>query len=40
MEFGFIPDLWTIDVTFISRQVQVKYLAKKEDLYYAFLHVK
>ena len=40
MQFGFMPGRGTIDAIFITRQIQEKYLAKKKDLYFAFVDLE
>lgn len=40
MQFGFMPGRGTTDAIFIVRQLQEKFLAKKRDLYFAFLDLE
>ena len=40
MQFGFMPGKGTTDAIFIARQVQEKHLAKKKDLYLAFVDLE
>ena len=40
MQFGFMPGKGTTDAIFIVRQLQEKYLAKKKDLYFAFVDLE
>ena len=40
MQFGFMPGKGTTDAIFIVRQVQEKFLAKKKDLYFAFVDLE
>ena len=39
MQFGFMPGKGTIDVIFIARQLQEKYLGKNKNLYFAFVNL-
>src|SRR5438445_8402418 len=40
MQFGFSPGKGTTDAIFIVRQLQEKYLAKKKDLWMAFIDLE
>ena len=40
MQFGFMPGKGTIDVIFIARQLQEKYLGKNKNLYFAFVDLE
>ena len=40
MQFGFMPGKGTIDVIFIARQLQEKYLGKNKNLYFAFVNLE
>ena len=40
MQFGFSPGKGTMDAIFIVRQLQEKYLAKKKDLWMAFVDLE
>ena len=40
MQFGFMPGRGTTDAIFIVRQLQEKYLAKKKDLWMAFVDLE
>ena len=40
MQFGFMPGKGTMDAIFIARQVQEKHLAKRKDLYLAFVDLE
>ncbi len=40
MQFGFVPGRGTTDAIFILRQLQEKYLAKKKNLYFAFVDLE
>ena len=40
MQFSFMPGRSTIDVIFILRQLQKKFLGKKKNLYFAFVDLK
>ena len=40
MQFGFMPGKGTTDAIFIVRQVQEKFLAKRKDLYFAFVDLE
>ena len=40
MQFGFMPGKGTIDVIFTMRQMQKKLLAKKKQLYFAFVDLE
>ena len=40
MQFGFMPGKGTTDAIFIVRQVQEKFLAKKKDLFFAFVDLE
>ena len=40
MQFGFMPGRGTTDAIFIVRQLQEKYLAKKKDLWMAFIDLE
>src|SRR5580693_8501441 len=40
MQFGFSPSRGTIDAIFIARQVQEKFLAKKKELWMAFVDLE
>ena len=40
MQYGFMPGRGTTDAIFIARQLQEKYLAKKKDLYFAFVDLE
>jgi hypothetical protein len=40
MQFGFMPGKGTTDAIFIVRQLQEKFLAKKQDLYMAFVDLE
>src|SRR5580693_8014586 len=40
MQFGFSPGRGTIDAIFIVRQVQEKFLAKKKELWMAFVDLE
>ena len=40
MQFGFMPGKGTTDAIFITRQVQEKHLAKKKELYFAFVDLE
>ena len=39
-QFGFMPGKGTIDVIFIARQLQEKYLGKNKNLYFAFVDLE
>ena len=40
MQFGFMPGRGTTDAIFIVRQLQEKFLAKKQDLWMAFVDLE
>ena len=40
MQFGFMPGRGTTDAIFILRQLQEKYLAKRKNLYFAFVDLE
>ena len=40
MQFGFMPGRSTTDAIFILRQVQEKYLVKKQNIYFAFIDLE
>ena len=40
MQFGFMPGRGTTDAIFIVRQLQEKFLAKKKDLWMAFVDLE
>src|SRR5664279_2379204 len=40
MQFGFMADKGTTDAIFVVRQLQEKYLAKKKDLWMAFVNLE
>ena len=40
MQFGFMPGKGTIDAIFTVRQMQEKFLAKKKQLYFAFVDLE
>ena len=40
MQFGFMPGCGTTDAIFVLRQLQEKYLAKKKNLYFAFVDLE
>ena len=40
MQFGFMPGRGTTDAIFVLRQLQEKYLAKKKNLYFAFVDLE
>ena len=40
MQFGFMPGKETIDAIFIARQLQVKYVGKKKNPYFAFVDLE
>ena len=40
MQFGFMPGRGTMELTFIARQLEEKYLAKKKTLYFAFVDLE
>ena len=37
MQFGFVPGKGTVDAIFMVRQLQEKFLEKRNDLFYAFV---
>ena len=37
MQFGFVPGIGTVDVIFMVRQLQEKFLEKRKDLFFAFV---
>jgi len=40
MQFGFMPGRETTAAIFVLRQLQEKYLAKKKNLYFAFVGIE
>ena len=40
MQFGFMPGCGTTDAMFIVRQIQVAYIRKNLNLYFAFVHLE
>ena len=40
MQFGFMPCRGTTDAIFTHRQQQEKYLQKKKNIYFAFVHLE
>ena len=40
MQFGFVPGKGTVDVIFMVRQLQEKFLEKRKDLFFAFVDLE
>ena len=40
MQFGFVPGKGTVDAIFMMRQLQVKFLEKRKDLFFAFVDLE
>ena len=40
MQFGFVPGKGTVDVIFMVRQLQEKFLEKRKDLFFAFVDIQ
>ena len=40
IQFGFVPGKGTVDVIFMVRQLQEKFLEKRKDLFFAFVDLE